>query len=87
MTKETKVTELSDDDLDKVAGAGDPVPYPEISGGATPVDTKEVTLSDSSETSSSANEGGTSKSTVSGVNNSTSGLTTSVNLNVKVQGK
>ncbi|MCB2077300.1 MAG: DUF4150 domain-containing protein [Novosphingobium sp.] len=89
MSKEPKLTELTEDDLDKVTGAGDPVPYPDIGGGETSGDSTKVKLADSTEgsTASAGNDAGSSKGVVSGVNSSKSSWSTPVSLDVKVEGK
>ena len=85
MSEAKKPEMLSEDDLDKVTGAGDPVPYPDVntSGG------NEVNVSgplDGSTSSASGDEAGTTKNITS---NTTAGKTQykTGSSKVKVEGK
>jgi hypothetical protein len=84
-TPAPQAEELTDSELDTVAGAG-PVPYPDTGSSG---DTKNVSVSGNLESSSESSDGaeaGTHKGVVSG-NNQGKSYTSSGSLNVKVEGK
>ena len=68
MTSNKKPETLSDGDLDKVSGAGDPVPFPDIGSGGASGGTKKVKASSGASVSdsSSSDEAGTDKGVTSG---------------------